>query len=86
MCNIVSVVSAIRAHNDSVGVISTKAPRVMAKKTKELEPAEIRLDGHVTLSNHGCSSDLEINGKEPILSDKSLAKGDRYSMDGCPKL
>lgn len=57
-----------------------------AKKTKELEPAEIRLDGHVTLSNHGCSSDLEINGKEPILSDKSLAKGDRYSMDGCPKL
>ena len=58
-----------------------------AKKTKEVNPGSngVTLDGHVTLSNHGCVSDLEINGKEPILDQNTQTKGDTFSLDGCPK-
>ena len=56
-------------------------------KFKALEMDGIQFDGGFRLGPfHGCFSNIEINGKTPILSENHSAKGDNYSLTGCPKL
>lgn len=57
------------------------------QKNKRLEGHETVLDGGLSLGSiHGCFSNLEVNGKEPIMMDNHTAKGDQYSLNGCPKI
>ena len=56
-------------------------------KFKALEMDGIEFDGGFRLGPfHGCLSNIEINGKTPILNENHSAKGDNYSLTGCPKL
>jgi hypothetical protein len=55
--------------------------------TKKLDISSMQLNGHISFGPvHGCISNIELNGKEPMISDDHQGKGDQYSINGCPKL
>ena len=57
-----------------------------SQKTHELQGHKTVLDGNLILGPiHGCFSSLHLNGKELIIPADHSAKGDSYSLDGCPK-